>query len=81
MRKEHHAYYPDGVAAEHNKSVGHAITDLDYAVLGAPFGFYGRRVEALAELTEAIEDAQVAVKGGCTAILNVLLDDDPLAAI
>jgi len=79
MRKEHHAYYPDGVAAEHNASVGHTITDVDYAELGAPFGFYGRRVEALADLPGAIKEAQAAVEGGRTAILNVVLDDGPPA--
>ena len=75
MRKEHHAYYPDGIAAEHNSSVGHTITNLDYAELGAPFGFFGRRVEKLADLSGAIREAQEAVEGGRTAILNVVLDD------
>ena len=28
MRKEHHTYYPDGIAAEHSASVGHTITSL-----------------------------------------------------
>jgi len=79
MRKEHHAYYPDGVAAEHKASVGHTITDVDYAELGAPFGFYGRRVEALADLPGAIKEAQAAVEDGRTAILNVVLDDGPSA--
>ena len=75
MRKEHHAYYPDVIAAEHSASVGQTITSLDYAELGAPFGFYGRRVEKLADLPGAIREAQEAVEGGRTAILNVVLDD------
>ena len=79
MRKEHHAYYPDGVSAEHNASVGHTITDLDYAELGAPFEFFGRRVDRLADLPGAIEEAQAAVEGGRTAILNVVLDDGVMA--
>lgn len=79
MRKEHHAYYPDGVAAEHNASVGHTITDLDYAELAAPFGFYGRRVETLAELPDALREGLAALEEGRTAILNVILDDGPPA--
>ena len=77
MRKEHHAYYPDGVAAANNASVGHTITGLDYATLAEPFGFYGRRVEVLADLPGALKEAQAAVKEGRTAILNVVLDDGP----
>ena len=50
-------------------------TNLDYAELGAPFGFFGRRVEKLADLSGAIREAQEAVEGGRTAILNVVLDD------
>ena len=79
MRKEHHAYYPDGVAAEHNASVGHTITELDYAELGAPFGFHGCRIDKLADLPDAIKEAQEVVEGGRTAILNVVLDDGTMA--
>jgi acetolactate synthase I/II/III large subunit len=79
MRKEHHAYYPDGVAAADNASVGHTITDLDYADLAKPFDFYGRRVETLAELPEALKEGLAATKEGRTAILNVILDDGPPA--
>lgn len=75
MRKEHHAYYPDGVAAASNASVGHEITDLDYADLGQPFGFYGRRVEALADLPGALKEAYAATLEGRTAIVNVILDE------
>ncbi|PPR10673.1 MAG: Benzoylformate decarboxylase [Alphaproteobacteria bacterium MarineAlpha11_Bin1] len=75
MRKEHHTYYPDGVAAEHNTSVGHTITDLDYSELGSPFGFYGCRVDKLSDLPAALKKARQEVEGGTTAILNVILDD------
>ena len=67
MRKEHHSYYPDGIAAEHNSSVGHTITNLA-SELGAPFGFFGRRVEKLADLSGAIREAQEAVEDGRMAI-------------
>ena len=75
MRKEHHAYYPDGVAAASNASVGHDITDVDYAELGKPFGFYGRRVEALADLPGVLKEAYAATQEGRTAIVNVILDE------
>ena len=75
MRKEHHAYYPDGVAAASNASEGFNITDVDYAELGKPFGFYGRRVEALADLPGVLKEAYAATLEGRTAIVNVILDE------
>lgn len=80
MRKEHHAYYPDGVAAASNASVGHEITDVDYAELGQPFGFYGRRVEKLAELPDALKEAHAATLEGRTAIVNVMMDEGGIAS-
>ncbi|MEC7489086.1 MAG: thiamine pyrophosphate-dependent enzyme [Pseudomonadota bacterium] len=77
MRREHHAYYPDGVAAGNNASVGHDITDFNYAELGTPFGFYGSRVEKLSELPDALAEGAAAIADGRTAILNVILDDGP----
>ena len=55
------------------------LTFESYAELGAPFGFFGRRVDRLADLPGAIEEAQTAVEGGRTAILNVVLDDGVMA--
>ena len=80
MRKEHHAYYPEGVAASANESVGHPVTELDYAELGAPFGFHGAYVDTLADLPGALSEARAAVEGGRTAIVNVVLDDGLSAA-
>ena len=80
MRKEHHAYYPEGVAALANESVGHPVTELNYAELGAPFGFHGARVATLADLPGALAEARAAVEGGRTAIVNVVLDDGLPAA-
>ena len=45
MAREHRAFYPDGVAAEHDLFYGRMITDLDYAELVRPFGGFGQRVE------------------------------------
>ena len=50
-----------------------AIDGPDYAELGKPFGFPGQKVERPAELPDAIRNAQRAVEGGTTAILNVVL--------
>ena len=75
MRKEHHSYYPDGLAANNSTSVGHNITDMDYAELARAFGFYGRKVDRLIELENAIIEGQRAVCSGQTAILNVVLDE------
>ena len=75
MRKEHHAFYPDGVAAAANSSHGHRITEFDYAELARPFGFYGRRIEKTAELAPALEEGLAAVEEGRTSLLNVVLDE------
>lgn len=75
MRKEHHSYYPNGLAANNSTSVGHTITDMDYAELARAFGFYGRKVDRLIELENAIQEGQRAVYNGQTAILNVVLDE------
>ncbi|MEX2454423.1 MAG: thiamine pyrophosphate-dependent enzyme [Rhodospirillaceae bacterium] len=75
MRKEHQAYYPDGVAAAKNIFYGHTVTDFDYAEIARPFGFYGRTVDALADLPDAFREALAALRGGRTAILNVMVDD------
>ena len=75
MRKEHHSYYPNGLAANNSTSVGHTITDMDYAELARAFGFYGRKVDRLIELENAIKEGQRAVCSGQTAILNVVLDE------
>lgn len=75
MRKEHHAFYPDGVAAAANSSHGHRITEFDYAELARPFGFHGRRVEKTAELAPALEEGLAAVEEGRTSVLNVVLDE------
>lgn len=75
MRNEHHAFYPDGVAARGRSSHGQPITGLDYAELAEPFGFHGRRVERQEELAPAVAEALAALAEGRTAILNVLVED------
>ena len=75
MAREHRAFYPDGVAAEHDLFYGRMITDLDYAELVRPFDGFGRRVEDPAELPAALEAGLAATREGKTAILNVMVDD------
>ena len=50
------------------------ITDFDYAELAGLFGGFGRRVEAMADLPGAVDDALAAVAAGQPAVLNVILD-------
>ncbi len=75
MQLEHHAFYPDGVAAAKQASHGQPITGFDYADLATPFGFFGRTVEAPDELIPALREGLSAVKDGRSAIVNVILDD------
>ena len=74
MKKEHQAFYPDGVAAANDLFYGEPITGFDYAELVQPFGGFGRRVEDPAELPAALKEALAAVEDGRTAILNVMVD-------
>jgi acetolactate synthase-1/2/3 large subunit len=74
MKREHRNFYPDGVSVENDIFYGHPITDLAYEELVQPFGGFGRRVEEPADLAAAFGEAQEAVAGGRTAIVNVMVD-------
>jgi len=64
MKKEHHAFYPDGISAANNLYYGEPVTDLDYAEIAKLFGGFGRRVENLADLPAALKDGLAAIEGG-----------------
>ena len=74
MKKEHHAFYPDGVSAANDLFYGEPITDLDYAELPKLFGGFGRRVEKLTDLSAAVKEGLAATREGKTATLNVMVD-------
>ena len=59
MKKEHQAFYPDGVSAESEIYYGHEITDLAYEELVAPFGGFGKRVDDPGELAGALGAAKI----------------------
>ena len=73
MKQGHLHHYPDGVAVGADLFHGVHIDGPDYAELGKPFGFHGRRVESPGELKGALEGALTSVKNGTTSILNVVL--------
>ncbi len=73
MRMGHVHHYPDGASVTKDLHYGVAIDGPDYEQLGSHFGFYGQRVERLDEVKGALEGALAAVKGGKTAILNVVV--------
>lgn len=74
MKREHQAYYPDGVAAAKDIFHGKPVTGFDYAEAVKPFGAFGRRVDKPAELGPALKEGMKAVKDGKTALLNVIID-------
>jgi acetolactate synthase-1/2/3 large subunit len=74
MKLEHHAYYPEGIAAAQDKSHGFPITAFAYSDLVKPFGGFGQRVEKPADLKQALQRGAAAVKDGRTAIIDVALD-------
>ena len=65
--------YPSGAAVETDTFFGVHIDGPDYAEIAKLFGGHGERVTDPARLAGAIEDAQKAVGGGRTAILNVAM--------
>jgi acetolactate synthase-1/2/3 large subunit len=73
MRMGHVHHYPDGASASKNLHFGVTIDGPDYEQLGSHFGFRGERVEKLAELKGALQNALAATKAGKTAILNVVV--------
>lgn len=73
MRMGHVHHYPDGASASKNLHFGVTIDGPDYEQLGSHFGFRGERVEKLAELEGALQNALAATKAGKTAILNVVV--------
>ncbi len=76
MKFNQRDYYPEGVGAQSGIWPGQPLTDFDYAEIAQPFGGFGRRVEAMAELPGAIDDALAAVADGKPAVLNVILEDN-----
>lgn len=74
MKKEHRAFYPDGVSTANDLFYGHPVTDLDYEKIPDLFGGFGRRVDDPAELPAALKEGLAAIEDGRTAILNVSVD-------
>ncbi len=74
MKKEHEAFYPDGVSAANNLFYGEPVTSLEYSEIPKLFGGYGRRVEDPAELARALREALAAIESGKSAVLNVMVD-------
>ena len=74
MKFNQRDYYPDGVGAQSGYWPGEPITDFDYAELAGLFGGFGRRVDAMADLPGAVDEALGAVADGRPAILNVIID-------
>jgi acetolactate synthase-1/2/3 large subunit len=73
MQVGHLHHYPDGVAQSADMWHGVHIDCPDYSELGKPFGFWGRRVERPAELAPALAGALDALRGGKSALLDVVL--------
>jgi acetolactate synthase-1/2/3 large subunit len=74
MRDNQLDYYPDGVGKQTGIYYGEPVGGPDYAVLGAPFGGWGKKVTDPKELVPAIKEAHRATLDGKTAILNVMVD-------
>jgi acetolactate synthase-1/2/3 large subunit len=67
--------FPDGASVEENAFPGVRFQGPpDYAALARSCHAYGERVESPAEVEAAIERALTAVRGGQSAVLDVIID-------
>jgi acetolactate synthase-1/2/3 large subunit len=73
MRRNHLSFYPQGDSAASGIFYGVNIPGPNYSQLVEPFGGYGERVEDPAKLKPALQRALEAVKGGNTALVDVVL--------
>ena len=73
MRRNHLAYYPNGVAAQSDIWHGVHIPGPNYAKLVEPFDGYGERVEDPAKLKQALQNGLDAVQSGKLSIIDVVL--------
>ena len=74
MKMNHLRSYPDGAAATHDLFHGVNLdTQPSLEGFGEPFGMHCRAVSTPAEVEPAVKDAIDAVRGGRSAILNVML--------
>lgn len=73
MRRNHLAYYPNGVAAQSGIWHGVHIPGPNYAKLVEPFDGYGERVEDPAKLKQALQNGLDAVQSGKLSIIDVVL--------
>ena len=74
MQGMHHRMYPDGTAVETDTYFGTHINGPDYVMVVEAFGGHGERVEDPEALPDALLRGLDAVKGGRTAILDVVLE-------
>ena len=75
MRKNHLAYYPQGVGAKNKLFYGEPVNEFAYEDLAKLFGGVGIRVEDPAQLKPALEKAHAAVMEGRIAVVNVVLSE------
>ena len=73
MRRNHLAYYPNGVAAQSDTWHGVHIPGPNYAKLVEPFDGYGERVENPTNLKQALQNGLDAVRSGKLSIIDVVL--------
>lgn len=73
MQGMHKRMYPEGVAVETGNYLGTFINGPDYVKVIEAFGGYGEKVEDPAALPDALKRAQEAVRGGRTALLDVVV--------
>jgi acetolactate synthase-1/2/3 large subunit len=74
MRHNHRRVYPDGAAARTGYQLGVDLSaQPDAAAVAAAAGAAGFTVTTARELTPTLEKAVAAVRGGQTAVVNVLL--------
>ena len=77
MKRAHLRSYPGGMAERSDIFYGSKILGPNYSDLIRPFGGYGERVEEPEQLKGALQNGLDAVRGGRSALIDVLLSTSP----
>jgi len=73
MKRAHLRSYPGGVAERSDIFHGSKVSGPNYSDLIRPFGGHGERVEEPRQLKGALQSGLDAVRGGRSALIDVIL--------
>ncbi len=74
MKMNHLRFYPQGAAVQTGNHLGVDLSSQpELSAFAAPFDMYAAEVDDLGDLDRVLAEAVAAVKGGTTAVVNVMV--------